>query len=108
MMKAVTIKLPHQTEEGTVIVEHFMLALAAKPKKLGVTIFAQTLCGWSGAIKESEFKVHYGSGTPTVNCGGCMDAFLSTEGEAVRLSGPDDLGEPTAENPNVFQRKKPL
>jgi hypothetical protein len=104
MMKAVTIKLPHQTEQGTMIVEHFMLALAAKPKKIAVEIYAQTLCGWTGKIKESEFKVHYGPGTPTVNCGACMDAFLSAEGE-VQLSGPEDLGEPTDENPAVFKRK---
>ena len=110
MMKAVTIKLPHQTEQGTMIVEHFMLALAAKPKKLGVTIFAQTLCGWTGPIKESEFKVHYGSGTPTINCGACMDAFLSADAPdaPVKLDGPDDF-EQSDDNPAVFKRKnKPL
>jgi hypothetical protein len=79
MMKAVTIKLPHETENGIVIVEHFMLALAAKPKKLGVTIYAQTLCGWTGPIKESEFKVHYGPHMPTISCGACMAAYLSAE-----------------------------
>lgn len=106
MMKAVTIKLPHKTKQGTMIVEHFMLALAAKPKKIAVEIYAQTLCGWTGKIKESEFKVHYGPEAPTVNCGACMDAFLSLEGEPVKLQGPEDLGEPTPDNPFVFKRKE--
>jgi len=101
MIKAVTIKLPHQTPQGTVILEHFMLALAAKPKKIAVEIYAQTLCGWSGKIKESEFKVHYGPGTPAVSCGACMDAYLSQAPEpaAPAESASSDEPEP------MFKRK---
>ncbi len=45
MTAAVTVKIPHATAEGSVIVEHFLVAIAAKPKKIGVAIYAQTLCG---------------------------------------------------------------
>lgn len=104
-MKAVTIKLPHQTDQGTMIVEHFMLALAAKPKKIAVEIYAQTLCGWTGKIKESEFKVHYGPETPTVNCGACMDAFLSIEASGAPSDPEAPTAAPDEKTTAVFKRK---
>jgi hypothetical protein len=96
MIAAVTIKVPHQTPEGTMIVEHFLVALAAKPKKIGVTIEVLTACGWHGPIKASEFHLHYyfakegKPSLPVVNCGACYSAVLDGTINLPAQTEPED------------------